>query len=81
MVRKNYDSNSSVPVEVSLEHKYAESLDLDLGDPMQIEVGGVSIDAQVVNLRRKVDQFSAKLFCPDATRCPRKCTQDICGNA
>ena len=63
MVRMNYDANASLPVEVSLEHKYAESLDLDLGDSMQIEVGGVPIDAQVVNLRRvKWTSFQPNFF-------------------
>ena len=40
------------PVEISVEQKYAESLDLDLGDQLEIEVAGVPIRAEVVNVRR-----------------------------
>ena len=40
------------PVEISVEQKYAESHDLDLGDQMEIEVAGVPILAEVVNVRR-----------------------------
>jgi len=40
------------PVEISVEQKYAESHDLDLGDQLEIEVAGVPIRAEVVNVRR-----------------------------
>ena len=52
MVTSEYDPNSTRPVEISVEQKYAESLDLDLGDQLEIEVGGVPILAEIVNLRR-----------------------------
>ena len=52
MVRSSYDSNNSQPAEISVEQKYAESLDIDLGDQITIEVSGVKIDAKVVNIRR-----------------------------
>jgi putative ABC transport system permease protein len=52
MVTSTHDPNSTGPVEISVEQKYAESLDLDLGDQIEIEVGGVPILAEVVNLRR-----------------------------
>ena len=52
MVALSYDPNSGKPVEVSIEQKYAKSLELDLGDKMEIEVGGVPIFAEVVNIRR-----------------------------
>ena len=63
MVRSSYDSNNSQPAEISVEQKYAESLDIDLGDQITIEVSGVKIDAKVVNIRRvTLDKFSAKFF-------------------
>ena len=71
MVALSYDPNSGKPVEVSIEQKYAKSLELDLGDKMEIEVGGVPIFAEVVNIRRTLDQFSAQLFCSNATWCSR----------
>ena len=52
MVVSEYDPNSTRPAEISVEQKYAESLDLDLGDQIEIEIGGVSILSEVVNLRR-----------------------------
>ncbi|MBT3637124.1 MAG: FtsX-like permease family protein [Opitutae bacterium] len=52
MVASSHDPNSTRPAEISVEQKYAESLDLDLGDQLEIEVGGVPILAEVVNLRR-----------------------------
>ncbi len=52
MVASHFDPNSTLPAEISVEQKYAESLDLDLGDELVIEVGGVPIPAVVVNLRR-----------------------------
>ena len=63
MVSMNYDPNSSKPVEISMEHKYAESLDLSVGDQIQIEVGGVPINSQIVNLRRvKWTSFQPNFF-------------------
>jgi len=52
MVASSYDPNSTRSAEVSVEQKYAESLDLDLGDQMEIDVHGKTIRAKVVNLRR-----------------------------
>ncbi len=52
MVASSYDPNSTRPAEISVEQKYAESLDLELGDQLEIEVGGVPILTEVVNLRR-----------------------------
>jgi putative ABC transport system permease protein len=52
MVASSHDPNSTRPAEISVEQKYAESLDLDLGDLLEIEVGGIPILAEVVNLRR-----------------------------
>ncbi len=48
----SYDPLKKKPVEISLEHKYAEALDLGVGDHMELEVAGVFIEAKVVNLRR-----------------------------
>ena len=63
MVQMNYDQNSSRPAEISIEQKYAESLDLDLGDQIKIEVSGVPIDAKVVNVRRvKWTSFQPNFF-------------------
>jgi putative ABC transport system permease protein len=47
-----YLPDSGMPAEISVEHKYADALGLEVGDPMGIEVAGVLIDAVVVNLRR-----------------------------
>ena len=52
MVTSAYDPNSTRPAEISVEQKYAESLALDLGDQLEIEVGGVPILAEIENLRR-----------------------------
>lgn len=52
MVASDRDRNSTRPAEISVEQKYAESLDLDLGDQLEIEVGGIPILAEIVNLRR-----------------------------
>jgi putative ABC transport system permease protein len=52
MVASSYDPNSTRSAEVSVEQKYAESLDLDLGDQIEIDVLGRTIRAKVVNLRR-----------------------------
>ena len=52
MVTTQYEQNQTKPVEISVEQKYAESLDLDLGDQMNIEVSGVPILAEVINIRR-----------------------------
>ena len=52
MVSSSFEPESKNPAEVSVEQKYAESLDLDLGDQLVIEVGGTPILSEVVNLRR-----------------------------
>ena len=63
MVAMHYDENSSRPAEISIEQKYAESLDLDLGDQIKIEVSGVEIMAEVVNVRRvKWTSFQPNFF-------------------
>ena len=52
MVRTTYDANGSQPAEISVEQKYADSLGVDLGDQIIIEVSGVQVTAEVVNIRR-----------------------------
>ena len=52
MVRSTYDVNGTEPAEISVEQKYAESLGIDLGDRVSIEVSGVLIESIVVNIRR-----------------------------
>ena len=52
MVNNSYDANGSQPAEISVEQKYAESLGVDLGDQITIEISGVPITAEVVNIRR-----------------------------
>ena len=52
MVGSSYDANGSEPAEISVEQKYAESLGIDLGDHITIEVSGVQVKAEVVNIRR-----------------------------
>ena len=47
-----YNPSSKQPVEISVEQKYAKSLEIDLNDELEIEVGGVPILAKVVNIRR-----------------------------
>lgn len=47
-----YDPHADLPAEISVEHKYADALGIDVGDRMGIEVAGLPIDATVVNLRR-----------------------------
>jgi putative ABC transport system permease protein len=48
----DYNASSAKPAEISVAYKYAESLDLDLGDQLEIEISGVPITAEVVNIRR-----------------------------
>ncbi|MEC8866669.1 MAG: FtsX-like permease family protein, partial [Verrucomicrobiota bacterium] len=63
MVRMTFDRSGGEPAEISVEHKYAESLGVDLGDRMEIEVSGVPIEAEVVNLRRvKWTTFQPNFF-------------------
>lgn len=52
MVSLEYNLSSKQPVEISVEQKYAKSLEIDLNDELEIEVGGVPILAKVVNIRR-----------------------------
>ena len=52
MVSLEYNPSSKQPVEISVEQKYAKSLEIDLNDELEIEVGGVPILAKVVNIRR-----------------------------
>ncbi len=52
MVTLEYNKGSNQPVEISVEQKYAKSLDINLNDQIEIEVGGVPITAVVVNIRR-----------------------------
>lgn len=47
-----YEPTTGKPAEISVEHKYAQALGLNLGDRMGIEVSGILIEAEVVNLRR-----------------------------
>ena len=47
-----FDTTAGKPAEISVEHKYAKALGLELGDRMGIEVAGIPIEAEVVNLRR-----------------------------
>ena len=63
MFQTNYDQNSSQAAEISVEQKYADSLGIDLGDQIKIEVGGVPIKAEVVNVRRvKWTSFQPNFF-------------------
>ena len=52
MVSLTYNPEDGKPAEVSIEQKYAESMDLDINDKIEIEVSGVEIPAIVVNIRR-----------------------------
>lgn len=62
-IQGSYDSNSGAPVEISVEHKYANALGLQLGDRMGIEVAGIAMEAEVVNLRRvKWTSFQPNFF-------------------
>ena len=47
-----YDTQAGRLVELSVEQKYAKALGIEVGDHMGIEVAGLHIDAEVVNLRR-----------------------------
>ena len=52
MVRLDYNASTAKPAEISVASKYAESLNLDLGDQLEIEIGGVPITTEIVNIRR-----------------------------
>ena len=63
MVKHTYDPDNLRPAEISVEQKYAESLNLDLNDKIEIEVSGVEISAVVVNIRRvKWTSFQPNFF-------------------
>ena len=68
MVRTSYDANGSKPAEISVEQKYAESLGIDLGDQITIEVSGVQVIAEV-GISGRLDQFPTELFRANATGC------------
>ena len=67
MVASEHDPNSTRPVEISVEQKYAESLDLDLGDQLEIEVEGAFPGRGRQPATGPLDQLSAQLLRPDAT--------------
>ena len=60
---KNYDWESTVPAEVSLEQKFAERRGLKLGDLLTFNVQEIEVEAKVVNLRRvKWNSFQPNFF-------------------
>ena len=59
----NYDWESTVPAEVSLEQKFAERMGLKLGDLLTFNVQEIEVEAKVVNLRRvKWNSFQPNFF-------------------
>ena len=71
MVSLEYNPSSKQPVEISVEQKYAKSLEIDLNDELEIEVGGVPILAKVVNIRRvRWTSFQPNFFCSNAAWSP-----------
>ena len=56
----------------------AESLGIDLGDQITIEVSGVQVTAEVVNIRRLRTSFQPN-FCTNATGCAGTGSQDSIG--
>ena len=63
MVSMTFDPNSSKVAEISVAAKYADSLKLDLKDRLMIEVSGVPIEAEIVNIRRvKWTSFQPNFF-------------------
>ena len=77
MVNNSYDANRSKPAEISVEQKYAESLGIDLGDQITIEVSGVQVNAEVVNIRRVRWTSFQPNFCTNATGCAGAGSQDF----
>ena len=62
-LKKNYDWESSVPPEVSLEQKFAERMGVKLGDLLTFNVQEIEVEAKVVNLRRvKWNSFQPNFF-------------------
>lgn len=47
-----YDTQSTKPAEISLEQRFAERLNLKIGDRLLFDVQGVKIEGEVINLRR-----------------------------
>ena len=59
----NYDWNSDVPAEISLEERFAERMGLMMGDILEFNVHEVPILAKVINLRRvKWNSFQPNFF-------------------
>ena len=58
-----YDWNSDLPAEVSLEERFAERMGLKLGDLLTFNVHEVPIVAKVINLRKvKWNSFQPNFF-------------------
>lgn len=47
-----YDPQSSKPAEISLEQRFAERLNLKIGDRLLFDVQGIEVEGEVINLRR-----------------------------
>jgi putative ABC transport system permease protein len=47
-----FDPAAGKPAEISLEQRFAERLDLEVGDRMSFDVQGVKVEGEVVSLRR-----------------------------
>jgi len=59
----NYDWESTMPADVSLEQKFAERMGLKLGDLLTFNVQEIEVEAKVVNLRRvKWNSFQPNFF-------------------
>jgi putative ABC transport system permease protein len=58
-----YQWASDNPIEVSLEERYAERLELEIGDRLTFEVQGLPIEGKVISLRRiKWNSFQPNFF-------------------
>ncbi len=58
-----YNERSNMPVELSLEVKYAERMGIKLGDKIQFDIQGISIIGVVTNLRKvKWASFQPNFF-------------------
>ena len=59
----DYDFDSGLPAEISIEERYASRLDLEMGDLLVFDVQGIPVEGKIVNLRQvKWNSFQPNFF-------------------
>ena len=59
----DYDFDSGLPAEISIEERYASRLGLEIGDLLVFDVQGIPVEGKIVNLRQvKWNSFQPNFF-------------------